>query len=195
MKISKKFLVILFISLLSSPSWSETMDDLVFRDGISYLKFSDVPFTGKVTGRGQEFDPPVESQGSFKNGKREGAWVYYHDNGQLWFKSNFKNGKEEGAYVRYYDNGQLDTKGNLKNGKEDGAWVYYHDNGQLWFKSNFKNGKEEGAYIAYHENGQLQEKGNYENGKREGDWVEYTTNGERIPELSGIFKNGIKISD
>ena len=64
------------------------MDDLVERENILYLKFSDVPFTGEVTGR---------YKGSVKYGKREGAWVYYHDNGQLWFKSNFENGKEEGA--------------------------------------------------------------------------------------------------
>ena len=66
MKLIKTLLTILFISLLSSPSWSVTMDDLVEREGLYYEKFTDVPFTGKVTG---------DTQGSFKSGKKDGAWV------------------------------------------------------------------------------------------------------------------------
>ena len=63
---------------------AETMDDLVKRDGIYYKKFSQVPFTGMVTGK---------SQGSFKNGKREGDWVEYWYNGQLFYKGTYKDGK------------------------------------------------------------------------------------------------------
>lgn len=94
MKLSKTLLVILFISLLSSPSWSETIDDLVFRDGISYLKFSDVPFTGEISGNHVIFG---DVRGSVKNGKREGAWVTYYGNGQLKEKGNYKNGKKDGV--------------------------------------------------------------------------------------------------
>ena len=103
MKLIKSLLTILFISLLSSPSWSQTMDDLVERNNLYYEKFTNVPFTGKVTGRWQ---------GSFKNGKKEGTWVKYWNNGQLSYKANFKNGKREGDWVTYYENGQLRSKGN-----------------------------------------------------------------------------------
>ena len=44
---------------VQSLALGETMDDLVERDGLTYKKFSDVPFTGKVTGN---------TQGSFKDG-------------------------------------------------------------------------------------------------------------------------------
>ena len=103
MKPIKTLLTILFISLLSSPSWSATIDDLVERNALYYEKFTHVPFTGKVTGRWQ---------GSFKNGKKEGTWVKYWNNGQLSYKGNYKNGKREGDWVTYYDNGQLRSKGN-----------------------------------------------------------------------------------
>jgi hypothetical protein len=39
------------------------MDDLVERDGIHYKKFSDAPFTGKITGH---------TQGSFKSDEIHG---------------------------------------------------------------------------------------------------------------------------
>lgn len=39
---------LVLMSLVSFPSWGETIDDLVEREGIYYKKFTDVPFTGKV---------------------------------------------------------------------------------------------------------------------------------------------------
>ena len=59
------------------------MRDLVQRDGVYYEKFSDVPFSGKVTG---------SFNGLIMNGKREGAWVEFHVDGQLGNKGNYKNG-------------------------------------------------------------------------------------------------------
>ena len=112
----------LFISLLSSPSWSETMDDLVERNDLYYEKFTNVPFTGKVTG---------EEQGSFKNGKREGAWVEYFENGQLKSNGHYKNGKYEGAWVFYYESGQLYGKGNFKDERKEGKWFHYKPDGTV----------------------------------------------------------------
>ena len=134
----KILLTILFLSLLSSPSWSETFDDLVERDGIYYKKFSDVPFSGKLTGK---------NKGLIKNGKREGVWFSYWNNGQLYSKGNYKNGKKEGAWVFYWDIGQLMRKGNYKNGKREGAWVEYEKDGTLDRERSgiYKNGLRWGA--------------------------------------------------
>ena len=71
-------ITILFITFLSSPSWSGTltMDDLVEKEDLFYKKFSILspldflhPFTGEISGL---------QSGSFKNGKREGLWDSYH---------------------------------------------------------------------------------------------------------------------
>ena len=139
MKLINTLLTILFISLLSSPSWSETLGDLVERDGLYYQKFTDVPFTGKITGG--------SPQGSIKNGVKEGLWVQYWENGQFSVKVNYKNGKLKGALVGYWDNGQLRERGNYKDGKQESAWVGYMENGELWYKGNFRNGKQEGAWV------------------------------------------------
>ena len=60
------------------------------------------------------------------------------------FKGNFKNGKSEGIFEYYHDNGQLSAKGNLKNGERDGVWEIYHKNGQLSARVDYKNGKKIG---------------------------------------------------
>ena len=93
--------ILLLTLLFPSIAYGETMDDLVIRDGIHYKKFSDVPFTGKVTGK---------LQGTFRNGKWDGPDVGYWDNGQLFNKGTYKDGKWDGPYVSYYNNGQLQTK-------------------------------------------------------------------------------------
>ena len=96
-----------------------TLGDLVERDGLHYEKFTDIPFTGEMTGN---------PQGSYKNGKKDGAWVYYYPNGQVYYKGNYKNNKREGKWVYYYPNGQVHYKGNYKNNKKEGAHIgWYQD--------------------------------------------------------------------
>ena len=100
------FFTILFC-LTSSVGWSLELKDLVERDGIYYKKFSDVPFTGKITG---------QYQGTFKNGKINGSWVSFFDNGQLMHKGNYKNGKKDGYWFMYYEDGGVMHKSYYKDG-------------------------------------------------------------------------------
>ena len=155
-----RFLISSILTLLlsfSSSVLSETVDfyDLVERDGLLYKKFTDVPFTGEVEG---------EKQGRVKDGKKEGEWVWYYDNGQLDWKGTYRNGKKEGEWVLYHDNGQLSLKGTYRNGQLEGEWVLYRDNGQLWRKGTYRNGKKEGEWVRYGDDGQLWSKETYKNG-------------------------------
>ncbi len=73
------------LAIISLPSLGVDANDLVERDGLIYKKFSNVPYTGKVNEK--------NIQGYVKNGKPEGEYVLYHDNGQLNLKGTYKNGK------------------------------------------------------------------------------------------------------
>ena len=88
--------ILLLTLLFLTFAIGETMDDLVERDGIHYKKFRDTPFTGMFTG---------QEQGSFKNGKRHGPWVYFRDNGQLDTKGDYKDGKKHGPLFCYMNAG------------------------------------------------------------------------------------------
>ena len=155
--------LLLVLLSLSFPSFGLTFDDLVKRDGLYYEKFTDVPFSGEI-------DEGLE-RGELEDGKKEGPWVFYFANGQLWRKGAYKDGKQEGPWVFYSDNGQLYRKGVYKDGKHEGPWVSYHDNGQLWRKGAYKNGKQEGPHISYNIDGSIDTK------------------------ETGTFKDGNKISD
>jgi len=199
----KRFLAPILLLTLLFPSLAlggeVKFDDLVKRGGIHYKKFSTVPFTGKVTGK---------IQGTFKDGKKNGPWVKYHDNGQLYYKGTYKNGKLDGPWVSYHKNGRLWSKGTFKDGKEVGPWIEYHKNGQLEEKVTYKNGQrrgswvrydndgrlsfkrtyEDGFWVTYHDNGKLWTKSNYKNGKNDGPWVAYYENGQLV--TKGTYKDG-----
>jgi hypothetical protein len=100
---------LLFPSLALAASRGLEMDDLVQRGGLYYEKFTDVPFGGKIEGL---------QRGSFKDGKRDGPWVAYWDNGQLRWKGPYKDGKREGLWVSFNKEGTVDDAltGTYKNG-------------------------------------------------------------------------------
>ena len=103
--------------IISPPEVTVKNKDLILRDGLTYQKFSQVPFTGKVT---------EKAQGSFKNGKKEGYWESHDFNGKAdGFSGTYKNGKREGSWVVYYSSGNINQKyaGTYKNDvKIDERW-------------------------------------------------------------------------
>ena len=81
-------------------------------------------------------------------------------------QESFKDGKRDGPWVEYRDNGRIKEKGTYKDGMKDGPWVTYHDNGQLWFKGTVKDGKPDGPWINYNKDGTVHESltGTYKDG-------------------------------
>lgn len=112
---------LLALCLTASGAFALSIDELVYNDGLYYKKSAVVPFTGELD--------EGWARGTIKNGKRDGLWVGYWDNGRVAFKGAFKNGKEVGPWVEYYESGQLRFKGTWKNDKRHGPWVYYYENG------------------------------------------------------------------
>ena len=129
----KRFLapILLMVFLFPSLALGVEFGDLVQRGGLYYERFTNIPFSGKVTGL---------SQGSFKDGMKDGPFVSYFSSGQLWKKVTYKDGVRDGPYVSYWTNEQLMFEGIFKDGQEDGPWVVYWDNGQLWGKGTYKDG-------------------------------------------------------
>ena len=196
MKHITTLLTILFISLLSSPSLSETvtMDDLVQKEDLYYKKFHifDIifssldftrPFTGKVSGT---------DRGKFYEGRKKGSWEYYNENGQLTKKVNYNEGKEESLIetIHYYNSGGPESKGNFLRGEKDGLWKYYDDDGELISKLTWKNGKKDFLEEFYDEDGKLRSKGYYKNGLKDGFWEKHLGVGEIE---QGNFKSGEKM--
>jgi antitoxin component YwqK of YwqJK toxin-antitoxin module len=67
--------------------------------------------------------------------------TYYDDAKTKLYEEYFKmNGKKEGIYKSYWNNGQLWEEVNYIDGKMNGIYKRYHYNGQLWEEVNYIDG-------------------------------------------------------
>tara|TARA_B100000586_G_C19731993_1_gene270213 strand:- start:149 stop:436 length:288 start_codon:yes stop_codon:yes gene_type:complete len=57
----------------------------------------------------------ISEKGTYKNGKRDGRWIFYYENGQKWKEVDYKRGLEIGIEKEWYENGQIKEKWNLIN--------------------------------------------------------------------------------
>ena len=96
---------------MSAPSSQKvfTKDQTVLRDGLIYHKDTNELVTGiveEVRDNGQ-----LERIVNYIDGKKDGLYESFHENGQLRFRSNYRE--------------------NHKDGKLDGLWEEFDRNGQL----------------------------------------------------------------
>ena len=56
----------------------------------------------------------VEGKGEILEGKKDGLWEEYWDNGQLVYKGHYKDGKKDGLWEWCDKNGKLKTKDHYK---------------------------------------------------------------------------------
>ena len=188
MKITRKLVFLpLLVFLFPVVSMGETVDrkELVVRDNLYYKKFTDVPFTGTVTG---------EEQGESVEGKKVGIWLRFFGSGQLYSRSNYsKPNVFHGEYSLYNSNGCLWVKGNYVDGEKDGRWVHFSEHCELRTEGKYDNGKPVGESVWYWSGEIIRVKGRYnQKGNREGLWFVNNRDGERVGEV--VYDDGEVVS-
>ncbi|MCD6598223.1 MAG: hypothetical protein J7L04_11070, partial [Bacteroidales bacterium] len=123
----------------------------------------------------------LESKGKMNGKLREGKWLYYHPDGKsVMSEENYLNGKLEGEYKTFYNNGEPTEITSYKNGLLDGNYKKYSIKGFLYQDFNYKSGKLNGMAIYYsRKTGDLIKKGPFKNDLRVGTWENYA-DGELI---------------
>ena len=144
------------------------------------------PFSGRTKSASEEYTDIY----SYKNGELDGLNVVYYKN-NIKEIGHWKDGKQNGLFQMYTEDGILIDSGTFKNGERDGVTKqFYNDTGKLRVSANYKNGVLEGEFKAYYPNGNLQGEVNYVNGEMNGDFKEYHEN-KKI-RLSGSYKNSLQ---
>ena len=106
---------------------SVNKEEIEFRGQVVYLKGSDAPYTGKIFGLldGRNFEFHTN------DGKIDGLWVTWHQNGQKLVEANYKNGKQNGLETAWHENGQKASESNWKDGKVlEGSRKYWNNKGE-----------------------------------------------------------------
>ncbi len=68
--------------------------------------------------------------GKIKNGKRDGLWKSFYENGVPWSETTFAEGIRNGKTTTWYENGKKRYEGFYTNDVESGKWTYWKESGE-----------------------------------------------------------------
>ncbi len=137
----------------------------------------------------------IKEIGHWKDGKQNGLFQLYTEEGILVDDTNFKEGERDGLTEQFYnDTGKLRVSANYKNGVLDGEFKAYYPNGNLQGEVTYKNGEMNGDFKEYHENKNIRLSGSYKNNLQNGEWKSYLEDGtlETIVNYKDGELNGLK---
>ena len=87
------------------------------------------------------------------NGKPDGLWIKWSENGIKIEEGNYKNGLLEGYFALYHPNGSKSLEGSILHGKKNGLFAMYHENGVRSFRGEYFDGIGMGKWVYYNEEG------------------------------------------
>ncbi len=139
--------------------------------------------------------------GKYINGKKEGKWIEYNNDGSIHSILHYEDDKLDGECIEYYPNGNISTKCMYVDNKKFGKYIKYYENGNIKIEQNYffnvlngksiiyypngnimiieyyKNNHLNGKYIYYYPNGNISEITYYKDNNKNGEYKEYYLNG------------------
>jgi len=76
------------------------------------------------------------------NGKKEGVWKRWYENGLLSYECCYKNNKLDGVQTSWYNNGRKRYKWEYKDDNLDGISKGWDRNGQFKYETYYKMGEQ-----------------------------------------------------
>ena len=73
-----------------------------------------------------------------------------HPNGKKHFKISFRDGRKDGSFIFWQNNGLKLLSGFFKEGKRDGLFTAYGRTGELVYEKNYKDGELDGNFTLYY---------------------------------------------
>lgn len=167
-----KIITFLFIWILASCNVSDKEKMMSITDGnfhaengIMYL--ADQPYSGYLYQFYPNGKDTAAVQGYFE-GKENGIWKKFYDNGTLQEKRIYKNGVKEGELLTLWPDGKKQKHYQFKNDEYDGSGMEWNADGQVILALNYKNGHEDGPQKMFYDNGKVRSNYIIINGRRYG---------------------------
>jgi antitoxin component YwqK of YwqJK toxin-antitoxin module len=76
-------------------------------------------------------------EGKMENGRREGIWYAWYEDGTMWSTAHYHNGLRNGYSVLYYPDGTKRIEGSYRNGKQVGTWQFWDVAGKITKEINY----------------------------------------------------------
>ncbi len=144
----------------------------------------------------------IKREASFRNGRREGTWREFDEEGNVIHSQVYQNGRlvqsgvmdtdgtRRGEWVELYPDSTMRAKGLYINGKRSGEWRFYYPGEVLEQVGFYKNGLLDGTWTWYYVDGKIQKQEDFFENQPEGKYVEYDETGAVI--ASGSYFEGMK---
>lgn len=130
-------------------------------------------------------------EGYLLNGKRNGMWITYHDDGHRTKTiTHYSNNALNGPYLEFNNRGQIESRAGYVDGQYDGLMAKYKF-GRPTIETYYKDGVIHGKHIEYFNNGKKQKEVDFKNGKQDGK-LRYYDEDENVT-LEYTYKNGEKL--
>ncbi len=131
----------------------------------------------------------LEQQTSFRQGKRDSAYVEFHPTGTRRLEATYRDGIRQGPFKTYYDDGKVAQTGFFENDEPNGELTYYHPSGEVRLRTTLAKGQPNGPLKALYPDGSTQAEINYENGQPNGTVRFLYPNG--VVQSEGSFTRGL----
>ncbi len=144
----------------------------------------------------------VKREASFRDGKREGVWREFDEDGNVINSQTYQkgalvgqgivgtDGKRRGEYKEFYPDSTLRAEGLFIYGLRSGEWKFFYHNGKVQEVGSYKEGQPDGPWTWYYDNGQKQIEEQFFKGQPNGPYKEYDSKGNVI--VSGTYFDGMK---
>jgi len=81
----------------------------------------------------------IKSESYYKDGKLNGKWTSWFENGQKQLEVNYKDGKLNGKWSSWFESGQIKSERNYKDSKRDGKSTSWNKNSQIKSEKIYKD--------------------------------------------------------
>jgi formylglycine-generating enzyme required for sulfatase activity len=72
----------------------------------------------------------MKEEGTYKDGKEDGLWTYWYENGEKKSEGTYKDGELNGLWTDWYENGQKSSEATYKDGEVDGIVIIWYEDGR-----------------------------------------------------------------
>ncbi|HOY33271.1 MAG TPA: hypothetical protein PKW80_15430 [Bacteroidales bacterium] len=76
-------------------------------------------------------------EGEYRNGKRNGKWTSWYQNGNEMSIHHFNDGVDDGEMTVFYENGKKRYQGDYSKGEQKGIWKFWDEQGNLINKEDY----------------------------------------------------------
>ena len=74
-----------------------------------------------------------------KDGKKDGKWTYWYEDGSKWSEGYFKNGLNHKKRTTWHESGEMHYTGTYEEGERVGVWKFFNEEGELVKEIDYDN--------------------------------------------------------